>query len=107
MVHAYLWRHPVPVRLLKTRDDRVTVQWRLETRRRKIVDLIHDCYGMLPGTWKSLVFEEMYRFYRDHRGRRLRDYEVEEFHEIRKRYPWDPPQWWVERKLRELFGRKL
>ena len=31
VVHAYLWRHPVPVRLLKTRDDglRCSGGWRL------------------------------------------------------------------------------
>lgn|GEM_PF-1618801 len=104
---VYPWRHPFPERLLKTKDDRVTVQWRLETRRRELVDLIHDHYGMLPGTWKSLVFEKLYRFYRDHRGRRLSEGEVEELYRIRKEYPWDVPQWWAEQKLRELFGKGL
>jgi len=104
---AYPWRHPFPERILKTKDGRVTVSWRLETRRRELVDLIHDHYGMLPGTWKAMVFEKLYCFYRDHRGRRLADYEVEELYRIREEFPWDVPEWWAREKLRELFGREL
>ena len=103
----YPWPHPRPDVLLKTKDDRVTVRWRIETRKHELIDLIHDCYGMLPGTWKAMVFEKLYCFYRDHRGRRLADYEVEELYRIREEFPWDVPEWWAREKLRELFGREL
>ncbi len=103
----YPWRHPRPDILSKTKDDRVTVEWRLETRRHDLVDLVHDYYGMLPGTWKSMVFEKLYHFYKDYRGRRLTDHEVEELHRIKKEYPWKAPQEWIQQKTRELFGKEL
>lgn len=103
----YPWRHPRPDILSKTKDDRVTVEWRLETRRHGLVDLVHDYYGMLPGTWKSMVFEKLYHFYKDYRGRRLTDHEVEELHRIKKEYPWKAPQEWIQQKTRELFGKEL
>ena len=56
---TYLWPRPHPIRILKTKDDRITVAWRFETENRELNDLFHDYYGMLPGTWKSVVFREV------------------------------------------------
>jgi len=98
--------HPHPERIIKTKDDKVTVRWVMEIKKQGWVDLIHDYYGMLPSTWKSTVLEKVYSFYKNHRGGKLTEEETEEFHKNKEKNPWEVPQWWIQQKIRELFKRK-
>ena len=104
-IPIYAWRPPYPYRIQKSKDDRITVHWTLEIIKADPVNLIHDHYGMLPGTWKSIAFEKRYQFYLEHRGRKLTDSEIEELHQIEKEYPWEIPKEWINQKMKELFKK--
>jgi len=93
--------HPANIHLSK--KGRITVMWGIHLTRPKLLDIIHDEYGMLPGTWKANRFENLYKAYKEFRGRRLTD---EEIQKIRKVIEENPPQIsieWISEKVRELF----
>jgi len=69
----------------------VSVVWVFEVGSGRLVDLLHDFYGMLLGCWKSIVFDRYYEFYVAHRGRRLSEGEVGELLGLKERFPWEFP----------------
>lgn len=81
------WPDPVLSIVQKTKDGRVTAHRVLKLGVSRLVDLIHDHYGMLPGTWKAKVFEKEYRFYVNNRGIKLSDDKLKEFKELKEKNP--------------------
>lgn len=86
-----------------SKEDRITVHWDIRFTRPELVDLFHDEYGMLPGTWKARRFEKLYEAYKRYRGRKLIDEEIQEIRKIKEENPPKITAEWVSEKVQELF----
>lgn len=97
------WPKLCPTRVHVSREGRATSFWEIHVSRPELVDLIHDEYGMLPGTWKGERFEKLYSVYVKYRGRKLAEEEVEEIEKVKKENPTDISLEWISQKMQELF----
>jgi len=87
-VPLQLWPRPRPWALRVTKDGRLVSDWIFETTNRKLVTILHEYYGMLPGTWKAEAFDKRYDFYVAHLGKKLDDRALDELEEIKRRFPY-------------------
>ena len=90
--------------LYKSNSGRVTIGWRFIVSSHQLVDLFHDVYGMLPGTWKSIAFEERYKFYKMYEGVRVDRYIRGKLRDLERKYPYDIDKRWIREKALELLG---
>jgi len=103
-VDPIVWNDARPQRLHFSKDERVTVCWDFRVGRFDLVRILHDRYGMLDGTWKSIVFERYYDFYIRHHGRRLSGTELDQYYDLKKKYSYRISRKWKMEKYKELFG---
>jgi len=80
-----------------------TVFWEIHFNSPELIDLIHDEYDMLPGTWKARRFENLYETYVKYRGKKLTDEEILEIRNIKEENPPKVSAEWISEKVRELF----
>ncbi len=97
------WPRETPTKVHVSRYGRVTTFWEVRTSRPHLIDIIHDEYGLLPGTWKAERFERLYQAYVKYRGRQLTDEEIQELRKIKEENPADISIDWISRKTQELF----
>jgi len=98
-----IWPGGYPTRIHLSKKDRITAFWEIHLTRPDLIDLIHDEYGMLPGTWKVRRFENLYDAYRKFRGRKLTDEEIREIRKIKEENQHKISVEWVSEKVQELF----
>lgn len=97
------WPEGLPTKVHISKKGWVTTFWEIHFNSPELIDFIHDEYGMLPSTWKSKRFENLYDVYVKYRGKKLTD---EEIQEVRKFIEANPPKVsaeWISEKMRELF----
>jgi len=97
------WPEGYPTKIHYSKEGRITAFWEIHITRPDLIDLIHDEYGMLPGTWKARRFENLYEAYKKFRGRKLTDEEILEIRKINEENPPEISVEWVSEKVRELF----
>jgi len=97
------WPEGHPTKIHLSKKGRITAFWEIHFTRPNLIDLIHDEYGMLPGTWKARRFEKLYEAYRKFRGRRLTDDEILEIRRVKDENPPEISVEWVSEKVQELF----
>jgi len=97
------WPEEHPTRVHVSTGHRVTSFWEIHTLRSDLIDIIHDEYGMLPGTWKAERFERLYEVYTKYRGRKLTDEEIQDIRKIKEENPPDISAAWVSEKTQKLF----
>ena len=93
----------IPTKVHLCKRGRITVFWEIHFNGPDIIDLIHDKYGMLPGTWKANRFENLYKAYKEFRGRRLTDEEISEVRKVKEENPPKVTAEWISEKIKELF----
>jgi len=98
-----LWRGGYPTKVHLSKNGRITAYWEIHFTDPEQIDLIHDVYGMLLGTWKAKRFDKLYEAYKMYRGRRLKDEEIQEISKIKEENPPDISVEWISGKMRELF----
>jgi len=97
------WPNGHPFKIHLSKIGRITASWEVHFTRPDLIDLIHDEYGMLPGTWKARRFENLYEAYRKFRGRRLTDEEIQEIRKVNEENPPEISVEWVSERVQELF----
>jgi len=97
------WPSRFPTRVHLSKRGRITAFWEIHFNRSEIIDLIHDEYGMLPGTWKAKRFENLYEAYRKYRGRKLTEEEIQEIRKVKEENPPKVSAEWISEKMQELF----
>ena len=93
----------IPTKVHLSKRGRITAFWEIHFNGPGIIDLIHDKYGMLPGTWKANRFENLYKAYKEFRGRRLTDEEISEIRKVKEENPPKVSAEWISKKMLELF----
>jgi hypothetical protein len=85
----------------------VTAEWKLFTKKHSIVDIIAREYGMLPYTYKDIVFKKYYDFYVKYRGKAITEETRNEYEELIKKYNYKGiGERWINKKMKEFFGDK-
>ena len=97
------WPSRFPTRVHLSKRDRITAFWEIHFTSPELIDLIHDEYGMLPGTWKAKRFENLYEAYRKYRGRRLTDEEILNVKKVIEENPSKITAEWISKKIQEMF----
>jgi len=92
-----------PTKIHFSKKGRITAYWEVHFTRPDLIELFHNEYGMLPGTWKARRFENLYEAYRTFRGRRLTDKEILEIRKVKDENPSELSVEWVSEKVQELF----
>jgi len=103
-ISLYEWPEPILHRVKKTKTGRVTALWYYDISRKKLVKLFHDYYGLLPKTWKSIAFEKRYEFYTRYKNVKLDSYQIKEYKDLIRKYPYEISRKWIEEKFQEYFG---
>jgi len=92
-----------PTKVHLSKEGRITAFWEIHFTRPDLIDLIHNEYGMLPGTWKAKRLENLYEIYRKYRGRKLTDEEIQKIGKAKEENPHKIPVIWISEKVQELF----
>ena len=103
-ISPWLWPNILPTNLIVRTDYRIRVNWIFTVSRARIVDLLYNRYGFIKGSWKYIAAQQRYDFYIKHRGRKLREEQINEFNEIRNKYPYKISRNWMKKRFKELFG---
>jgi hypothetical protein len=102
-VNPLSWPRPRPSYIHVSKNGRVTVLWDFRTSNLELIKLFHDKYGMLKGTWKSDVFEKYYNFYINNCSKKLNGIKLEQYYDLKRKYPYRISRDWATSKYRELF----
>jgi len=97
------WPEGLPTKVHISKKGRITVFWEIHFNTPELIDLIHDKYGMLPSTWKSRRFENLYDVYVKYRGKKLTDEEIREVSKFIEENQPKVSAEWISEKIRELF----
>jgi hypothetical protein len=93
----------IPTKVHLSKENRITAFWGIHFNRPELIDIFHNEYGMLPGTWKAKRFENLYKAYKEFRGRRLTDEEITKVRKVKEENPPKVSTEWISEKMRELF----